>query len=106
MEAEAVSTPHWVSVFARARCFVLVASNLKICLLLSAHFGMCAALYFISQVDLYPSLFFCRYPGGLKERSAELQFEKDPTEILRKAVYGMLPKNKLRDVSTLQLFWE
>ncbi|DBA67333.1 TPA: 54S ribosomal protein L13 [Trebouxia sp. C0005] len=38
------------------------------------------------------------FPGGLKERSARLQFEKDPTEILRKAVYGMLPKNKLRDV--------
>ena len=45
----------------------------------------------------------CRYPGGLKERSAELQFEKDSTEILRKAVYGMLPKNKLRDVRTLHL---
>ena len=40
----------------------------------------------------------CRFPGGLKERSAQQQFEKDPTEILRKAVYGMLPKNKLRDV--------
>lgn len=40
----------------------------------------------------------CRFPGGLKERSARLQFEKDPTEILRKAVYGMLPKNNLRDV--------
>ena len=41
----------------------------------------------------------CRYPGGLKERSAQQQYDKDPTEILRKAVYGMLPKNKLRDVS-------
>lgn len=40
----------------------------------------------------------CRFPGGLKERSAQQQLEKDPTEILRKAVYGMLPKNKLRDV--------
>ena len=43
-------------------------------------------------------MYLCRFPGGLKERSARLQFEKDPTEILRKAVYGMLPKNKLRDV--------
>lgn len=64
---------------------------------------MSAAPDLVSQGNLYPPLFFCRYPGGLKERSAELQFEKDPTEILRKAVYGMLPKNKLRDVSTLQL---
>lgn len=45
-----------------------------------------------------------RYPGGLKERSAEQQLEKDPTEVLRKAVYGMLPKNKLRDVCTLPSF--
>ena len=42
-----------------------------------------------------------RFPGGLKERSAERQLEKDPTEVLRKAVYGMLPKNKLRDVRIL-----
>lgn len=40
----------------------------------------------------------CRYPGGLKERSAEQQYDKDPTQIVHKAVYGMLPKNKLRDV--------
>lgn len=39
-----------------------------------------------------------RFPGGLKERSARLQYEKDPTRILYNAVYGMLPKNKLRDV--------
>ncbi|KAL3154409.1 54S ribosomal protein L13 [Trebouxia sp. C0010 RCD-2024] len=43
------------------------------------------------------------FPGGLKERSAELQFQKDPTEILRKAVYGMLPKNKLRDARARKL---
>ncbi|KAA6424611.1 MAG: mitochondrial ribosomal L13 [Trebouxia sp. A1-2] len=43
------------------------------------------------------------FPGGLKERSARLQFEKDPTEILRKAVYGMLPKNKLRDARARKL---
>ncbi|KAF5833798.1 hypothetical protein DUNSADRAFT_9745 [Dunaliella salina] len=38
----------------------------------------------------------CCYPGGLKSRTADKLWEKDPTEILRKAVNGMLPKNKLR----------
>lgn len=36
------------------------------------------------------------YPGGLKERTATQVHEKDPSEILRKAVAGMLPKNTLR----------
>jgi len=36
------------------------------------------------------------YPGGLKETPLEKIFEKNPKEILRKAVLGMLPKNKLR----------
>jgi large subunit ribosomal protein L13 len=37
------------------------------------------------------------YLGGLKEQTLGELFEKDPCEVLRKAVYGMLPKNKLRD---------
>lgn len=36
------------------------------------------------------------YPGGLKEITYEELFAKDPNQILRKAIYGMLPKNKLR----------
>lgn len=36
------------------------------------------------------------YPGGIKEISYKKLFEKDPNEVLRKAIYGMLPKNKLR----------
>jgi large subunit ribosomal protein L13 len=36
------------------------------------------------------------YLGGLKEDSYQKQEEKKPGEALRKAVYGMLPKNKLR----------
>lgn len=40
----------------------------------------------------------CRYPGGLKERAAKDQHEKDPVKVLYNAVYGMLPKNKLRKV--------
>lgn len=37
------------------------------------------------------------YPAGLRSVTAEKLKEKKPEEILWKAVYGMLPKNKLRD---------
>lgn len=36
------------------------------------------------------------YPGGLKEIPLRKLFSKEPGEVLRKAVWGMLPKNKLR----------
>lgn len=36
------------------------------------------------------------YPGGLKERKMKNIFEKDPGAVLREAVSGMLPKNRLR----------
>ena len=35
------------------------------------------------------------YPGGLKSRPLREQLERQPTEVLRKAVKGMLPRNKL-----------
>ena len=35
------------------------------------------------------------YPGGLKTISAEHLFRKDPTELLVRAIEGMLPKNPL-----------
>jgi len=34
--------------------------------------------------------------GGLKEVSFKKLFERDPAEVLKKAVFGMLPRNKLR----------
>lgn len=34
------------------------------------------------------------YPGGTKSINAETLLEKEPEEVLRKAVWGMLPKNK------------
>ncbi|PWN51420.1 putative MRPL23-mitochondrial ribosomal protein, large subunit [Violaceomyces palustris] len=37
------------------------------------------------------------YPGGLKEIGYGEMMEKKPEEIIRKAVSGMLPKNKHRD---------
>ena len=36
------------------------------------------------------------YLGGLKETSLKKLLEKSPEEVLKKAVFGMLPKNKLR----------
>lgn len=35
------------------------------------------------------------YPGGLKELKLEEVIEKDATRVIREAVKGMLPKNKL-----------
>jgi large subunit ribosomal protein L13 len=35
------------------------------------------------------------YPGGLKERTLREQLERRPTEVIRAAVKGMLPRNKL-----------
>jgi len=36
------------------------------------------------------------YPGGLKEVAARKVFETKPQKLIREAVLGMLPKNKLR----------
>lgn len=37
------------------------------------------------------------YPGGLRRTPMKKIFDNNPTDVLRRAVYGMLPKNKLRD---------
>ncbi|MFI5240230.1 MAG: 50S ribosomal protein L13 [Candidatus Saccharimonadia bacterium] len=37
------------------------------------------------------------YPGGIKEISLAAQMEKDPREVIKHAVRGMLPKNRLTD---------
>jgi len=36
------------------------------------------------------------FPGGLKEIPAKRMFEKNPEKMVREAILGMLPKNKLR----------
>lgn len=36
------------------------------------------------------------FPGGVKKTSLKKMFEKSPQKVLKKAVWGMLPKNKLR----------
>lgn len=37
------------------------------------------------------------YPGGLKSKKVKNVFATNPGEVLKRAVWGMLPKNKLRD---------
>lgn len=46
------------------------------------------------------------YPGGISFETFKDLFEKDSNEPLRRAVYGMLPTNKLRDkmIKNLKLY--
>lgn len=46
------------------------------------------------------------YPGGIKQINLEEFLKKDSREVIKKAVYGMLPKNKLRDkvIKKLKLY--
>jgi len=46
------------------------------------------------------------YPGGLKETSYETMLERKPTEILRKAVKGMMPRTRLgrRQTGKLKIY--
>mmetsp|Transcript_36833 Transcript_36833/g.42005 ORF Transcript_36833/g.42005 Transcript_36833/m.42005 type:complete len:171 (+) Transcript_36833:15-527(+) len=37
------------------------------------------------------------YPGGLKQRSAEEMLKRKPEEVLRKAILGMIYRNRLRN---------
>ncbi len=48
------------------------------------------------------------YPGGRKEKALWQIRQENPTELVRHAVWGMLPKNKLRDrlITRLYLFAE
>ena len=47
---------------------------------------------------------FSGFPGGLKEKALWQLRKEKPTEIIRHAVWGMLPKNKLRDRIITRLF--
>jgi large subunit ribosomal protein L13 len=43
------------------------------------------------------------YPGGLRERTLREQLARRPEEVLRKAVKGMLPKNRLASAQLRKL---
>ena len=46
------------------------------------------------------------YPGGLRSRTLREQLERRPTEVLRLAVKGMLPKNRLarQQITKLKIY--
>ena len=46
------------------------------------------------------------YPGGLRSRTLREQLDRRPTEVIRKAVKGMLPKNRLarRQLTKLKIY--
>ena len=46
------------------------------------------------------------YPGGIRSRTLREQLERRPTEVIRKAVKGMLPRNKLaaRQIVKLKVY--
>ena len=44
------------------------------------------------------------YPGGLRERTAEVMIDKYPEEMLERAVKGMLPHNRLGRAMAKKLF--
>jgi large subunit ribosomal protein L13 len=46
------------------------------------------------------------YPGGLRERTLGDELERRPTEVLRKAVEGMLPRNRLarQQINKLKIY--
>lgn len=46
------------------------------------------------------------YLGGLKEVPLKKLFQENPNEVLRKAVFGMLPRNKLRGEMIKRLKFE
>ncbi|MFZ2975613.1 MAG: 50S ribosomal protein L13 [Candidatus Moraniibacteriota bacterium] len=43
------------------------------------------------------------YPGGIRSVKLKDQIEKDSREVIKTAVYGMLSKNKLRDLMIKRL---
>lgn len=47
---------------------------------------------------------FSGYPGGITSIALKDQIKKDSRKIIQSAVYGMLPKNKLRDKMMRRFF--
>src|SRR5918994_1651528 len=46
------------------------------------------------------------YPGGIRSRTLREELERRPTEVIRKAVKGMLPRNRLarRQLTKLKVY--
>ncbi|MBI2024329.1 50S ribosomal protein L13 [Candidatus Giovannonibacteria bacterium] len=57
----------------------------------------------VKGLSIHPTKFrtkvykdYSGYPGGLKERSLKELWQKNPREVFKRAVWGMLPKNRSR----------
>lgn len=48
--------------------------------------------------------YFSGYPGGLKTVAFKEMIKRNPKEVIRHAVSGMLPKNKMRDPRLARLY--
>ncbi len=55
------------------------------------------------KLDQKEYIWHTTHPGGLKTKKVKDVFDKKPGEVLQRAVFGMLPKNKLRDRMILRL---
>lgn len=55
-----------------------------------------------NQTKIYSQ--FSGYPGGLKTFTFRKLLEKNPSEIIKRGVSGMLPKNKLRNRRLARLY--
>lgn len=49
------------------------------------------------KIDQKEYYHFSGYPGGLKTKKIKDVFAKNPGEVIKRAVWNMLPKNKLRN---------
>jgi len=61
-----------------------------------------------TKLDKKLYLWHTQYSGGLRSRTAREMLNRNPEKVLRLAVYGMLPKNRLRDrfMKKLHIFAE
>lgn len=48
--------------------------------------------------------YYSGYPGGLRSVTFKEMMKKNPKEVIRHAVSGMLPKNKMRDPRLARLY--
>ena len=49
-----------------------------------------------NKVEQKKYIWHTGYPGGIKSKTVKEQLQHKPEEVIRKAVLGMLPKNRLR----------
>ncbi len=59
-----------------------------------------------NKMEAKSYFWYSGYPSGIRERKLKDQMARDSREVFKLAVYGMLPKNKLRNrfIKNLKLF--